>query len=582
MSGEASGEDLSIPPGTRIGPYVVERFLARGGMGVLLCALDEKLDRRVAIKIIDPRYADDGEFRARFDRECKLVARLRHEHVVDIYLYGEFQGRPYFAMELVEGSSLEKVIQDERRIDWRRGVRWMQQCCKALRAARDKGIIHRDLKPANILLEVRDSRVPEERESIRIVDFGLAKPAQASKDLTMAAMVVGTPHYMSPEQAKGEELDWRSDLYSLGATFFHVFSGRTVFDAPSAMEVVSKHICELPEPLAETRPGLPARLCARIDRLLAKDPAARDCEGYGELRQELQEILDREPVTPEGGETMVVAVPRTAAGAAPPRTLAPGEVAAVSASADTVAVTSGALGEAAAVFPGEAYAWLHAVRGADGEVVAGCHDLLDLALIRAEVAHYGSSHFNALSLPQSRRISRRKHGAFVWSPGGYQLRVLAHPGTGQPNVCRFEGGSDLAPGDYPVGPGSRLDLRKQFLLHLAGSHAGGLRIECRVTAPEDAPRGRPHHFVLARGSVLLGSAPGCGVPLPPGVGASEALALHPEEGGAWVVEPRSGGLMIDDEPLLAARRLESRHLLEGPGFRYRFTVARSVEELNEQ
>lgn len=593
--------DFPIQPGDRLGPYVVEEFLARGGMGVLLRGVDAHLDRPVAIKIVDPRFLQDRGFRARFVRECKVLARLRHPNIVSIYYFDEWQGTPFYAMELVEGTDLDDLAERQERVGWRRAASWLTQCCRALEAARAAGVIHRDLKPANILLDPRGS--------IRIVDFGLAKTMEASKKLTAAAMVVGTPHYMSPEQAKGYELDWRSDLYSLGATFFHVLAGRTPFDAPSAMEVVAAHISSPPPSVGLERADLPRGLVDLLDGLLSKEPEERGFASYPDVVAAIEEILAATPEDPEEDTAKVTMVAAAAAAteaeaateklASAQTIVAPSEPEVPSAEDETVAVLPSAEDETVAVLPSAedetvavlsepgptptavvpevACAWLEgAGLRPDGEPV-------DVALVRAPELTFGTSDHNGIDLPWSRKseqpkhVSRQGHGAFVWRDGAYRLQTRRHR-DGRVNDCRLGQGEPLGEGVHSILPGDRIDLASQYAFHLGGSPAGGLRVQLDILEPaarcED--RARWYH-VLFREGVLLGRSPDAGVALGPEAPPEAARLVADEEGFHLVVI--EGEFTVAGRAVAGRRLLQEGDLVVGPGVRFRFHLRSSPEEL---
>ena len=612
MTPDEAGE-FPIKPGDRLGPYVVEEYLARGGMGVLLRGVDAHLDRPVAIKIVDPRFLQDTGFRARFVRECKILAKLRHPNIVSIYYFDEWEGTPFYAMELVEGTDLDELAEQPQRVSWRRAAGWLAQCCRALEAARAAGVIHRDLKPANILLDVRGS--------IRIVDFGLAKSLETSKQLTAAAMVVGTPHYMSPEQAKGRELDWRSDLYSLGATFFHVLAGRTPFDAPSAMEVVAAHISTPSPSVGLERGDLPRGLVELIDGLLAKQPEARGFDSYPEVAAAVEAILDAEPEgttgkvatvqipgTPEpepykaqeretaeldaagddtGRETVareVVASRETVVAPSDPTQAAAPEAPpapAPSATDETVAVTPEPMPAATVTGPAPspevACAWLEgAGRGPEGEAV-------DVAVVRTPQLTFGTSDRNGIHLPWSRkatepkRVSRQGHGALVATREGFRLEVRQHR-SGAVNACRLGQGELLGEGTHPVLPGDCVDLAGQYTLRLGGSSRGGLRVEVEVH--EDATRAEARagwYHVLFRDAVLMGSSSEAGLALDADAPA-EAARLEADEEGFHLV-PLAGEFTVAGRPVDGRRRVESGDLVEGPRVRFRFHRVGAPEEL---
>ncbi|MFP4058666.1 MAG: protein kinase domain-containing protein [Candidatus Brocadiia bacterium] len=241
--------------------------LGRGGMGAVFKARQVAMDRLVALKVLPAKLAGDEAFVSRFVREARAAARLRHPHVVQAYDAGEAEGHYYFAMEYVDGESLEDILVRDGALDPRRGLAYMRQVASALAAAHEAGLVHHDIKPANIMLDARGNAM--------VADFGLAKRAEGDAALTQTGAALGTPAYMAPEVCQGQEADARSDLYALGATFFHLLAGRPPFQGNTVSEVIVKHVNEAPPPLESLAPHVDRRLCHIIDRLLRKDPAAR-------------------------------------------------------------------------------------------------------------------------------------------------------------------------------------------------------------------------------------------------------------------------------------------------------------------
>ncbi len=252
----------ALEAGTVLGAYRIVEHLGRGGMGDVYRAHDEALDRSVALKTISPQLASDEEFLARFKAEARAAARMSHPNVVQNYFCGEHGGVSFFAMELVDGTSLGRELARRGTIPWREAARYAVEAARGLEAAHEAGLIHRDVKPDNLLLT--------KTGVVKVADFGLAKRnAEASQ--TATGVIVGTPRYMSPEQAQAAPLDHRSDMYSLGATLFHLISGKPVFEGASAVIVCTKHLNE-PPPRLE---GVPPLLAETVARLLAKKPEQR-------------------------------------------------------------------------------------------------------------------------------------------------------------------------------------------------------------------------------------------------------------------------------------------------------------------
>ncbi len=251
--------------------YTIEGEIGRGGMGVVYRARDERLQRRVAIKVLPPELAFSSEIRARFTREAQTAARLSHPHIVPIHDVGEGQGIVYFVMGLIEGESLAARIRRRGRVPAEETRRIIRETADALSAAHALSIIHRDIKPDNILLEGTRGRV-------MVTDFGIAKALSAASGstLTSAGMAIGTPAYMSPEQAAGErEIDGRSDLYSVGIVAYQMLSGELPFNAPTVAGILMKQITETAPLLHEKYPDVPEDLSLAVARCLEKDPANR-------------------------------------------------------------------------------------------------------------------------------------------------------------------------------------------------------------------------------------------------------------------------------------------------------------------
>ena len=253
----------------RIAQFDVMRVIGRGGMGVVLEAFDSKLQRNVAVKVLDPDFADDEIARQRFCREARAAASISHENVVAVHQVeraGE-QELPYLVMQLISGESLEERLSREEKLPLREIVRIGMQAAHGLAAAHAQGLMHRDIKPGNIMLEAPNDRV-------KLTDFGLARAAEDVK-LTRTGFVTGTPLYMAPEQALGEDSDHRADLYSLGAVLYEMAAGRPPFAGNSALAILKQISDTKPRPLRELNPALPEWLAETIERLLAKRPADR-------------------------------------------------------------------------------------------------------------------------------------------------------------------------------------------------------------------------------------------------------------------------------------------------------------------
>ena len=249
--------------------YEVEQEIGRGGMSVVYRARDRRLNRLVAIKVLPPELAYDPAIRTRFTREAQTAAQLAHAHIVPIYDVGEKDGVAHFVMALVTGGNLAELLAREPRPPIAEARRMLREIADALAYAHTRGVIHRDIKPDNILLDAASGRA-------MVTDFGIARAIEAGTRLTVTGAAVGTPTYMSPEQAMGErDIDGRSDVYSLGVIGYQMLTGRVPFAAANPMALLLKHVGERPRPIGELRPEVPKSLRDAIDRALLKEPEER-------------------------------------------------------------------------------------------------------------------------------------------------------------------------------------------------------------------------------------------------------------------------------------------------------------------
>ena len=251
----------------RLNEYDVLDVIGRGGMGLVVRAYDKPLSRYVAIKILSPALASSGAARKRFAREAQAAAAVVHWHVVAIHAVNGSGRLPYLVMSYVPGESLQKRLDRLGPLELRDILRIGMQAARGLSAAHEQGLVHRDVKPANILLE-RDV------DRVLLTDFGLAR-AVDDASLTLSGVIAGTPQYMSPEQAKGEGIDTRADLFGLGAVLYTMATGRAPFRAETTMGILHR-ICNAdPHPIRDLNPDIPPWLAGIIDRLLAKRPDDR-------------------------------------------------------------------------------------------------------------------------------------------------------------------------------------------------------------------------------------------------------------------------------------------------------------------
>ena len=249
--------------------YLIENEIGRGGMAVVYRAMDLRLNRPVAIKVLPPELAFNNDVRTRFLREAQTSAQLTHPNIVPIFTVNETEGIVYFVMALVDGDSLAAILaRDPRRpVDQVRRV--LCEVADALEYAHRHGVIHRDIKPDNIIIDRVTGRP-------MVTDFGIARAVAAESRLTVTGVAVGTPAYMSPEQALGErELDGRSDIYSLGVVGYQMLVGETPFKATNTPAMLVKHVSEIPRPVRDRRADAPPLLASAVDRALAKKPEDR-------------------------------------------------------------------------------------------------------------------------------------------------------------------------------------------------------------------------------------------------------------------------------------------------------------------
>jgi len=299
------------------GKFVVEQLLGGGSMGAIYRARDESLERIVALKVMHPSVAVDPSFVTRFHREARAASRLDHPNSMRVIEFGEEpDGLLYIAMEYLEGRDLYKVIHEDWPLSDARIADIMMKALSAIAVAHEMGVIHRDLKPENIMILNRKD--DEGNDVVKVCDFGIAKitekdddagadaaPKTAGAKVTTAGLVVGTPEYMSPEQARGEKLDARSDLYSMGIILYQLLTGRTPFLADTALAVVLKHITETPEPPRTIYPDVHAGLETVCMRALAK-PKEERWQSAREMRAGVKAAIGGRPLPI--GESAVTAV----------------------------------------------------------------------------------------------------------------------------------------------------------------------------------------------------------------------------------------------------------------------------------
>jgi serine/threonine protein kinase len=252
----------------RLGTYRVLRVLGVGGMGVVFQAEDPGLKRTVALKAMKPALAASDTARKRFLREAQATAALDHDHIVHIYQVGEDRGVPFLAMQLLKGQTLEDRLRRENKMPLAEVLRIGREVADGLAEAHQSGLIHRDIKPSNIWLA-------GDRQRVKILDFGLARAVADDAHLTQSGTVTGTPAYMAPEQAQGQQVDARSDLFSLGCVLYRLCTGEVPFRGANTMATLLAVVQTQPKPPRELDPDTPPALSELVMRLLAKDPAKR-------------------------------------------------------------------------------------------------------------------------------------------------------------------------------------------------------------------------------------------------------------------------------------------------------------------
>ncbi len=246
---------------------LLEEMLGRGSMGTVFRAVHLALDKPVAVKVLNPALFHLKRHVDQFFREARAAAALEHPNIVTVYNVGQERGRYYIVMQYVRGESLADRLAREGRLTVPEAVRVGLEAARGLAAAHEKGVVHRDVKPANLLLTLEGA--------VKVADFGLAYRSSETAEATGRAEVMGTPYYIPPEQIAGTVVDHRADQYSLGVTLYYCLTGVRPFEAPTAGEVLVKHLAETPAPPERHRPEVPEALSLLVRRLLAKKPGGR-------------------------------------------------------------------------------------------------------------------------------------------------------------------------------------------------------------------------------------------------------------------------------------------------------------------
>ncbi len=272
-TGDARSAPIFAPPADpaeigQLGPYRVLKQLGHGGMGAVYLGLDERLGRKLALKVMLPQYAANPAAKERFLREARAAAQITHDNVVTVYEADERDGVPFIAMQFLQGYALDEYLKKKGNPSIPQILRIARETAAGLAAAHKIGLVHRDIKPANLWLEAPNGRV-------KVLDFGLARPVDAESELTKSGAIIGTPAYMSPEQGRGQKVDARTDLFSLGAVLYRLCTGKLPFEGSNVMAILMALGTDEPTPVRELNPNVPEPLALLIHQLLAKKAADR-------------------------------------------------------------------------------------------------------------------------------------------------------------------------------------------------------------------------------------------------------------------------------------------------------------------
>ncbi|HEY1512000.1 MAG TPA: serine/threonine-protein kinase [Solirubrobacteraceae bacterium] len=296
--------------GTELAGFVIESIAGRGGMGVVYRARQQLPDRIVALKVISSEFADDPQFRTRFEREAAIAAQIEHPNVIPVHAVGEADGTLFIAMRYVDGVDMRTLLSREGRLEPARATAIVDQVAQALDAAHAQGLVHRDVKPANMLIASSGAR-----EHVYLSDFGLARHIVGSHGLTGTGAFIGTIDYVAPEQARGERVDARADVYSLGCVLFQALTGTVPYPADNDFAKLFAHGSRPPPSALERRPDLPAEFETVLNRAMAKDPDDRYASAGDLGRAAVAASSGEQSTTPE--RTVAIGPAAPGAGAAP-------------------------------------------------------------------------------------------------------------------------------------------------------------------------------------------------------------------------------------------------------------------------
>jgi predicted Ser/Thr protein kinase len=283
-----------IGPGSELGGFAIESIAGRGGMGVVYRARQQLPDRIVALKVISSEYADDPQFRTRFEREAAIAAQIEHPNVIPVHAVGEADGTLFIAMRFVDGVDLRKILAQEGRLEPSRAAAIVDQVAQALDAAHARGLVHRDVKPANILVSSSGGR-----EHVYLSDFGLARHVVGSHGLTGTGAFIGTIDYVAPEQARGDRVDARADIYSLGCVLFQALTGTVPFPADNDLAKLFAHGSQPPPSALERNPNLSVEFDEVLKRSMAKNPDDRQASAGDLGRAAVAAASGTSPAAPE-------------------------------------------------------------------------------------------------------------------------------------------------------------------------------------------------------------------------------------------------------------------------------------------